>query len=131
MKGKKVLIDTSIWIEYFRGPSESLGTLVDEYMSAETVFAPAVVMAELIQGAKSEKELSAINELFSTIHLLEQQKDTWKNVGLLSYRLKRKGDSVSLTDCYIAQIALENGCEVYTRDVHFKLIAKVAPLSLV
>ncbi len=131
MKGKKVLIDTSIWIDYFRGSSENLGTRVDEYLSAETVFAPAVVMAELIQGAKSERELSAIDELFGTIHLLEQQQDTWKNAGLLSYKLKRKGYNVSLTDCYMAQIALENGCDVYTRDVHFQLIAKVAPLGLV
>ena len=131
MKGKKVLIDTSIWIDYFRGSSENLGTRVDEYLSAETVFAPAVVMAELIQGAKSERELSAIDELFSTIHLLEQRKDSWKNAGLLSYKLKGKGHSVSLTDCYMAQIALENGCDVYTRDVHFQLIAKVAPLCLV
>ena len=57
MKGKKILIDTSIWIEYFRGSLENLGTLVDEYLSAETVFAPTIVMAELMQRAKSERTI--------------------------------------------------------------------------
>ena len=131
MKGKKVLVDTSIWIEYLGNPSEDLASQMDEYLSEEIVFMPMVVLAELIQGAKSERELSAIEELFRTIQLLDQQKDTWRHAGVLSYQLKRKEFTVSLTDCYIAQIALENGCEIFTRDAHFQLIANVAPLRLV
>ena len=130
MKDKKVLIDTSIWIEYFGNTSDDLASRVDEYLSEEIVFVPMVVLAELIQGAKSERELSAIEELFSTIHILDQQKDTWRHAGLLSYQLKRKGLTVSLIDCYIAQIALEYGCEVFTKDAHFLQIARVAPLRL-
>ena len=131
MRDKRVLIDTSIWIEYLGNPSEELASRVDEYLSQENVFVPMIVLAELIQGAKSERELSAIEEFFFTIHLLDQQKETWKHAGLLSYQLKRKGFTVSLTDCYIAQIALENGCEVFTKDAHFQLIAKTVPLPLI
>lgn len=130
MKDKKVLIDTSIWIEYFGNTSDDLASRVDDYLSEEIVFVPMVVLAELIQGAKSERELSAIEELFSTIHILDQQKDTWRYAGLLSYQLKRKGLTVSLIDCYIAQIALEYSCEVFTKDAHFLQIARVAPLHL-
>jgi Predicted nucleic acid-binding protein, contains PIN domain len=131
VRGEKVLIDTSIWIEYFGNPSEDLASRVDTYLSEETAFVPVVVLTELIQGAKSEKEISAIEELFLAVHLLDQQKDTWRHAGLLSYQLKRKGLTVGLTDCYIAQIALENCCEIFTKDAHFQLIAKVVPLPLV
>ena len=131
MRDKKVLIDTSVWIEYFGSPSEDLASRMDEYLSEEIVFVPMVVLAELIQGANSERELSAIEELFHTIPLLDQQKDTWRHAGMLSYQLKKKGFTVSLTDCYIAQIALENDCEAFTKAAHFQLIAKVDPLRLV
>lgn len=130
MKGERVLLDTSIWIEYFGNPSGELASSVDRYLADELVFVPLVVLAELIQGAKSERELSAIGELSHTVHLLKEQEDTWRQAGRLSYELKRKGFVVNLIDCYIAQIALENDCKVFTKDIHFELVTKIAPLRL-
>lgn len=48
----------------------------------------------------------------------------------LAYQLKRKGKTVNLADCYIAIIAQEQGCRVFTLDEHFKEIQKVTDIAL-
>jgi hypothetical protein len=60
MNGEKILIDTSVWIEYFKNKSEGLSNKVDEILSKHEVYVPKVVIAELIQGSKSEREISVI-----------------------------------------------------------------------
>jgi predicted nucleic acid-binding protein len=42
----------------------------------------------------------------------------------ISYNLKKKGKFVNLTHCYIAVIAQENRCRIFTLDEHFKDIQK-------
>ncbi len=63
MKGDKVLkvlIDTSVWIDYFKNRDDNVSQRVDEILTFSDVYVPKVVIAELIQGAKSEKEISVI-----------------------------------------------------------------------
>ena len=52
MSGKKTIIDTSVWIDYFRKQSAALSEAVDAVLSGDDVYIPKIVMAELIQGAK-------------------------------------------------------------------------------
>lgn len=115
----RILIDTSVWIDYFKGKDPHLADEVDAYIKAQTVYVPKIVIAELIQGARSEKEIKVINEFTVAFSIIDQRDETWKKAGLLSYRLKRKGKTCNLTDCYIAIIAKENGCKVFTLDPHF------------
>jgi hypothetical protein len=56
----KVLIDTSVWIDYFKNRDDNVSQRVDEILTFSDVYVPKVVIAELIQGAKSEKEISVI-----------------------------------------------------------------------
>lgn len=60
MNVEKILIDSSVWIEYLRNRSSSLGNKLDEILSRKEVYVPKIVVAELIQGAKSEREVSII-----------------------------------------------------------------------
>jgi len=62
MNGEKILIDTSVWIDYFKDKSAGLSRKVDEILSRYEVYVPKVVIAELIQGSKSEREVSIIED---------------------------------------------------------------------
>jgi hypothetical protein len=53
MNGRRILIDTSVWIEYFRNKSDVLSEQVDAILSYDEVVVPKVVIAELIQRARS------------------------------------------------------------------------------
>ncbi|MBU4446558.1 MAG: PIN domain-containing protein [Candidatus Marinimicrobia bacterium] len=96
--------------------------MMDSVLTFNSVYVPKVVTAELYQGAKSQKEIRVINEFFDAFFIIDQKEDTWIKAGMLSFDLKRKGVCVNLTDCYIAVIAAENECKIFTLDKHFKLI---------
>lgn len=131
MKGKKVLIDTSIWIDYFKNKNLSLSRRVDDILNTADVYVPRIVIAELIQGAKSDKEISVIEEFIGAFNIVDQQQDTWIRAGKLSNSLKKKGITVNLTDCYIALITTENYCRIFTLDEHFKNIKKILSIDLI
>lgn len=130
MSGKKTIIDTSVWIDYFRKQSAALSEAVDAVLSGDDIYIPKIVMAELIQGAKSQKEILIIEDFIDTFKIIDQKEDTWIEAGKISYRLKKKGKNVNLTDCYIAIIAREHECKIFTLDKHFKEIQTEMNISL-
>ncbi|MFQ6083214.1 MAG: PIN domain-containing protein [Candidatus Aminicenantia bacterium] len=131
MNGKKILIDTSVWIDYFRNKSSNLSEKVDKILSEDEIYVPKIVIAELIQGAKSEREISIIEDFIDAFNIIDQKEDSWMKAGRLSYNLKKKGKTVYLTDCYIAVIAQEHNCQIFTLDEHFKEIQKVTDIHLI
>lgn len=127
----RVLIDTSIWIAYFQAKAPT-GVLekVDELLSDGDIHVPKIVMAELIQGAHSEKNLEVIREFVEAFKIIAESADTWLEAGRLSFALKKKGKTINLADCYIAVLAKEHKCSVMTLDKHFKEIQKETGLKL-
>ena len=130
MRGDRVLIDTSVWIEYLRDKDSPIGERVDEILATCEVFVPKVVLAELVQGSKSEKEVAAIEGFIEAFHVVDQTEDTWSKAGRLSFSLKRKGATVNLIDCYIAVMANENNCKILSLDEHFRTIRDVLEIAV-
>jgi len=58
MSAERILVDTSVWIDYFRNQSAGFVDFVAELVKNHEICVPQIVLAELMQGAKSEKELS-------------------------------------------------------------------------
>ncbi len=126
----KVLIDTSVWIDFFRKRNvdliEKIRTLLE---TGKAVYA-GIIALELINGAKGQKELQALNDVFGTMERIEEEKNTHFNAGMMGYELARKGHTLSVVDLLIAQIAIENDVSLMTFDEHFKIIAKHGRLNL-
>jgi len=127
----RVLIDTSVWIAYFQANAPA-GVLekVDELFSDGDIHVPKIVLAELIQGAHSEKNIEVIREFVEAFTVIGESADTWMEAGRLSFILKKKGKTVNLADCYIAILAKEHKCSILTLDKHFKEIQKETGLKI-
>jgi hypothetical protein len=130
VRDNRVLVDTSIWIAYFKDTYPVLTERIDGVLTDSDIYVPRVVIAELIQGAKSEKEISVIEDFVEAFNVIDQTENTWLQAGRLSFSIKRKGVTVNIVDCYIALIAHENNCKIMTLDEHFKGIKKYIPLEL-
>lgn len=130
MKDSRVLIDTSVWISYFRDSDADLSDRVSEMLASVEVCVPKVVIAELMQGARSEKEIAALEEFAEAFTIIDQTERSWLQAGKLSYTLKRKGATVHLVDCYIAVLAEEHRCAILTLDRHFTDIKQALPIEL-
>ena len=92
---------------------------MDVIITENNIYVPRVVIAELMQGCKSEKEVSIIEEFLDAFFIIDSSQNTWTKAGKLLFLMKKRGKTVNLIDCYIAVIANENDCKVLTLDKHF------------
>ncbi|MBW1714614.1 MAG: PIN domain-containing protein [Deltaproteobacteria bacterium] len=117
-----VLVDTSIWIEYFNKPDSRAGESLENLLREGRVFCAGVVLAELLQGAKIEREFKLILESMTALPFLETTLNTWIEAGRISFSLRKKGITIPVTDIILASLALESHCLVFTLDPHFNKI---------
>jgi predicted nucleic acid-binding protein len=122
-----VLVDSSIWIEYFRGSmnDERLGFLIEDNL----VVVNDLILAELIPALHVRRQRKLIG-LMQEVSCPPLQLDWPDLIQMQIACLKHGINKVGIPDLVIAQHAIQNHLELYTRDKHFKLIAQHAPLSL-
>jgi len=130
MSDNRVLIDTSVWIAYFKNSHKQLIEKVDDVLTHGSVYVPKVVIAELIQGAKTDKDSAVIEEFVNAFAVIDQTADTWLKAGRLSFLMKKKGSTVHIIDCYIAILANEHNCSILSLDEHFRSIQKFLKFDL-
>ena len=125
-----VLVDTSVWIEFFR-KREPYHGFVAGLIDEERVCCAGIILAELMQGAKSEKELGILDDFPKVFTFIPETPQLWAAAGRLSFRMRRNGKTIGLADCFIAVAAASASARVATLDSHFELLVKPGKISLV
>ncbi len=118
-----ILIDTSAWIDFFRGK----GTLVEAVDDALDVNEAALcgpVSMELRRGLRTSAERRRVLPLLAGCHALEDPPALWEEAGDLGFFLARKGVTAKSIDLLIATVALSHGVPVLTRDADFAAMRK-------
>ncbi len=124
-----VLVDTSVWIHYFRG-NEPFCSAVGHLLDADRICTTGIIVGELLQGAKSEKERRTLRSLPSVFPVIGENITLWIDAGDLSARLRAQGLTIGLADCFIAVAALKHELPVYTEDRHFAQLQQQTGLTL-
>lgn len=122
MSAKLVLIDTSAWIEYLKKTSHPITKEIESALILNVAATCQLVLAELLQGARSEKETDLILDLASVVRILNESESTWQEAGFLANKLRKQGRTIALIDCYLAVLAKENKAAILTLDKHFSVI---------
>ena len=113
------MVDTSIWIDYFRTGDNSpdLDLLIDENL----VVTNDIILAELIPYLKIKKQIKVINLLYEINRIPMQI--SWEEIIVFQVECLKSGASgVGIPDLIIAQNAKINNCKVYSLDKHFRLL---------
>jgi predicted nucleic acid-binding protein len=123
----EVLVDTSIWIDYFRGDgdSEELDFLIDENL----IVTNEIILAELLPFIKVRNELKLI-KLLQEIKITPLQIH-WNEI--IEYQvkcLKSGANGIGIPDLIIAQNAMQNESKIYAYDMHFRLLNEVLKVQL-
>jgi len=116
------LVDTSIWIEYFRSGnnSEKLDFLIDENL----IVINDLILAELVPFLKVSNQQKVINLLYN-INKLNLLID-WNQIIEFQFKCLKNGlNGIGIPDLIIAQNAKQNRCEIYSLDSHFRLIKDI------
>jgi len=122
-----VLVDTSIWIDYFRGGDDSIQMdfLIDENLLVTN----DLILAELIPFLKVQNKTRVINLLYN-INRLELSID-WNEIIDYQYGCLENGlNGVGIPDLLIVQNAKQNNCKIYTLDNHFFLMKDILSLQI-
>lgn len=122
-----ILVDSSIWIDYFRDGrySGKLDYLIDENI----VVINDLILAELVPFLKINNHRQIIS-LLNSIGKLDLD-IIWEQIIDFQYRCLKKGiKDIRLPDLIIAQNAIQNHCEIYSLDSHFKLMKVAIELKL-
>jgi len=120
-----VLVDTSIWIEYFNKPDSNVGKSLENLLKKGRVYIAGIILTELLQGAKIEREFESILESVLALPFLETTLNTWIQSGRISFALRKKSITIPITDLVIASLSLENNCKIFTLDLHFNKIPNI------
>lgn len=122
-----VLIDTSVWIDYFRDANSSAE--LDALISENLIVTNDIILAELIPFLKVKKQLSVV-KLLQEVNRLPMQIN-WEEIIEFQLKcLKAGANGVGIPDLIIAQNAKSNNCMIYSFDKHFRLLRKVIKLEL-
>ena len=122
-----VLVDTSVWIEYFRSGKkcEKLDFLIDENL----VVTNDLILAELIPFLKIRNQRKII-KLLHNINKLAIDIN-WNQITEYQYNCLKNGlNGVGIPDLIIAQNAKQNHCEIYSLDNHFNLLKDILKIKL-
>ncbi|GBE08067.1 tRNA(fMet)-specific endonuclease VapC [bacterium BMS3Bbin11] len=122
-----VLVDTSIWIDYFRGGENSadMEVLIDENL----ITTNDIILAELVPYLKIKKQTKVIDLLYEVTQIpLDIH---WEEIIEFQVKcLKSGANGVGVPDLIIAQNAKQNDCAIYSLDKHFRLLNKVLKVNL-
>jgi predicted nucleic acid-binding protein len=122
-----VVVDTSVWIDYFRGKGASE---LDELLREGLVILVPVVAAELLSAPLTRRERREVTELFLALPLQPTPLTHWCAVGELRAQLLKVGVRVSTPDAHVAQCALDAQAALWSRDSIFRTMARSVPLHL-
>lgn len=122
-----VLVDTSIWIDYFKGGNhyKALDFLIDENL----IVTNDIILTELIPYLKIKRQTKVI-ELLQEVNRLSLA-IRWEEIIEFQVKCLKSGrNGVGIPDLIIAQNAKQNNCSIYSLDKHFQLLNQVIKVKL-
>jgi len=117
-----VLVDTSVWIEYFKNGNnlDKLDFLIDENL----VLINDLILSELVPFLRIRKQRKII-ELLSNVNKLNLSIG-WDQISEFQYQCLKSGlNGVGIPDLIIAQNAKQNHSQIYSLDNHFNLLENI------
>lgn len=127
-----VLIDTSVWIDYFNGNEESEIDLMQDLLISDQVCVCPTIVQEVLQGTVSDKYFNTLNHAFTGVkHLIADPYEMAIEAAELFRFLRRKGITIRKSnDCLIACYGLFFRIPIWHRDRDFNHIAQYFPLKI-
>ena len=126
-----VLVDTSVWIDFFRGSASAQANALEHLLQEHAdVCVCGVVVTEILQGIKEDSHFKKINDLLDATVFLPMTRDTYVHAAKLYRKLRKKGFTIRKPiDCMIAAVAIEHGVPLLHNDKDFQPLEKHCALK--
>jgi predicted nucleic acid-binding protein len=128
-----LLIDTSVWINFFKGISTKNSIFLKENVNVIPIAICPVIVQEVLQGVTIERDIKIVESYFETlIRLSNEQYNLATKAAELYRMLRKKGITIRKpNDCLIAMYAIHNEAYLIQDDKDFIFIAENSNLKLI
>ena len=123
-----ILVDPSVWINYFKGREEV--KRLDTFIETNSIVVNDLILAELLPFINQKKEYELRNLLLNiekvVLHI------NWNEIiKMQTENLKNGINKVGVPDLVIAQNVIQHNLYLYSMDKHFKFMSKLFPIKLI
>jgi len=121
------LVDTSAWIEYFKGNPNYL--FIKGLIDINAICTNEVILTELLPSIIHRNEHDLANLLnYVKNYALSIDWQEIRDIQLLN--IKHGNNHIGISDIIIAQNCIQNGLKIITPDKHFEAMAGYIPLEI-
>lgn len=116
-----VIVDTSVWIDYFRGVEAAHLHHLETVLLSTKVLVGDLIIVELLQGAKSDKSVAQIKKILQLLSCVNMVNERIAYKAAENYRyLRSNGITIRKTmDMLIGTFCIENNLVLLHNDRDF------------
>jgi hypothetical protein len=128
-----ILVDSSVWIDYFRGAITAQTEKLDNLLGSELLAIGDLILAEVLQGFVDERDFNQARRMLTSLDVVELGGEKIAIQAAKNFRTLRKlGVTVRKTiDTMIATRCIESGYELLHNDRDFDPFATRLGLRVV
>lgn len=117
-----ILVDSSVWIDYFRGRATPETDTLDGLLGMEELATGDLMLAEVLQGFKSETDFEQARAMLTSLEVVELGSEEIGVQAARNFRkLRKKGVTVRKTiDTIIATRCIADGHALLFSDRDFE-----------
>ncbi len=121
-----ILVDTSVWIDYFNGNENNKTNTLDSALIDGTVAIGDIIFLEILQGFRHDKDYNKAEKTLSSLDMYEMFGSSMVSKCANNYRaLRKKGITIrKTTDVIIATFCIDNKLPLLYSDKDFDPFAK-------
>jgi predicted nucleic acid-binding protein len=116
-----ILVDSSVWIDYFNGVEATETKLLDEFLTTDTICIGDIILAEVLQGFRNDKDYKLAKDMLLELPIYQIMTPELAIVCADNYRkLRKKGITVRRSvDNWIAIFCIQNKIPLLFSDKDF------------
>jgi predicted nucleic acid-binding protein len=122
-----ITADTSTWVAFLNGTLGEDVLLLKKALQGHQLSMLPVVLIELLSDPNLPPAVAAS---LTDLPLIEIESGFWQRAGALRAKVFTKGRRARLADSLIAQLCIDAGLSLITRDRDFRSLAEVSSLNL-
>ena len=125
-----ILVDTSVWIDYFNGVRNWQTDALDDALSEDWVLTGDIILAEILQGFDRDSDFYKARQALDSLECVRLGGKALALEAATHYRhLRSQGVTVRKTvDMLIASYCIHTGTTLLHNDSDFDRIARHLPL---
>jgi predicted nucleic acid-binding protein len=128
-----IVVDTSVWIDFFRGVSSST---VEQFVALVEddagVALTDVVLTEILQGLRTAADVRRVEQRLALFEVLRlSDLDDFRRAAALYRSARRRGMTIRRTlDCLIASVCIREDVPLLHADADFDRLAQCSALRI-